>query len=95
MPNFDNFDINQMFSKLAQRWRFVYDFYQKKFQVILIMLKMPKDNFFGTPIINQKLYMIIKIDVLDVAIIDQIYLAKDIGLVLSIYPLVFVDASLP
>jgi len=48
MSNFNNFDIDQMSSKLAQRWHFVSNFHCKKI-IIIIQLKTPKDSFFWTP----------------------------------------------
>ena len=34
MSNFDNFDINQISSKFAQRWPFVCNFYCKNFFIL-------------------------------------------------------------
>ena len=53
MCHFDNFDIDQIASKLAQRWNFVHSFYCKKISVLdsFDNAKNAKRHlFFGHPI---------------------------------------------
>ena len=53
MSNFDNFDINQISSKFAQRWHFIFYFYCKKNSILsgLDNAKNAKRQFFlGHPI---------------------------------------------
>ena len=55
MSNINNFDIDQMPSKFAQRWFFVSYFYCKKkilFEVVSMMLKIPIAYFFIVQPIN-------------------------------------------
>ena len=54
MCHFDNFDIDQIASKLAQRWNFVHSFYCKKISVLdsFDNAKNAKRHlFFGHPIL--------------------------------------------
>ena len=57
MCHFDNFDIDQIASKLAQRWNFVHSFYCKKISVLdsFDNAKNAKRHlFFGHPIFMEK-----------------------------------------
>ena len=63
MCHFDNFDIDQIASKLAQRWNFVHSFYCKKISVLdsFDNAKNAKRHlFFGHPIWNKNLFTIFK-----------------------------------
>ena len=55
MSKFDNFDIDQMSSKFAQRWHLVCNFYCKEIPVLgsLNNAENPKRQlFFGHPIVR-------------------------------------------
>ena len=57
MCHFDNFDIDQIASKLAQRWNFVHSFYCKKISVLdsFDNAKNAKRHlFFGHPILRRE-----------------------------------------